>query len=110
MDDEPFFIAANDDFEFQQGWDTPALEILRDNPDVHVVGLYDGNPHTDFSTIALVRRSYIEYCSGVVDMPRRVQFPYQPAGKGRSETHAAPRPARVRMKCPSGFRAVLLST
>jgi hypothetical protein len=72
--DHRFFIGANDDFDFQPGWDTAALEAMIDG--VHVVGLNDGSPGCQFTTISLVRRSYIEQQSGVIDMPNRVNFPY----------------------------------
>lgn len=69
-----YFICANDDFDFKPHWDTEALREMVDGVDV--VGIHDGAPGCSFSTIALVRRSYIEEQSGVVDMPRRVQYPY----------------------------------
>lgn len=75
-DDSPFFIAANDDFDFQPGWDTAALAALGGG--AQVAALNDGSPSSNrFRTIALVRRSYIEQHSGVSDMPRRVFYPYR---------------------------------
>jgi glycosyltransferase involved in cell wall biosynthesis len=73
---EKFFIAGNDDFDFQPGWDKAALELLAD-PDIDVVGVDDGDPNTKYSTIAVVRRSYIEQRSGCIGYPGRVFYPYQ---------------------------------
>lgn len=72
--DHEFFICANDDFDFQPHWDSEALKQMVDGIDV--VAINDGAPACTFSTIALVRRSYIDEQSGVIDMPRRVQYPY----------------------------------
>jgi hypothetical protein len=71
----PFFIGANDDFDFQPGWDEVALAAMVDG--VAVVGLNDGAPGCGFTTISLVRRSYIDEQSGVIDMPNRVNYPYR---------------------------------
>ncbi len=76
-DDSPFFIGANDDFDFKPGWDTAALKEMRAMPWIRVVGIYDGNPSCDFSTISLIDRRYIEEQSGVIDMPNRVNYPYK---------------------------------
>lgn len=74
--DEPFFFPANDDFTFLSGWELGALGMLEEQSDLMVVGLSDGNPSTNYSTINIVRRSYIETASGVIDMPNRVLYPY----------------------------------
>lgn len=63
---EPFFIIANDDFNFTLGWDVAALEKM--NEGFSVVGLNDCISDS-FTQITLVRRSYIETQSGVVDEP-----------------------------------------
>lgn len=76
-DDSPLFVAANDDFNFRPGWDTESLAVMRSEPWVRVVGLNDGNPSCNFSTIALVDRRYIVEQSGVIDMPGRVFYPYK---------------------------------
>lgn len=73
---EPFFFHANDDFVFLKDWDKAPIEMLEANPDLMVVGCHDGNPKTNFWTISMVRRSYIEDQSGVVDIPNRVFYPY----------------------------------
>lgn len=62
---EPFFIIANDDFIFTKGWDTNALKAM---DGFSVVGLSDGHS-TAYTQITLVRRSYIQEQSGVVDDP-----------------------------------------
>lgn len=71
---DEFFVCANDDFEFTPGWDVEAMKVMNEGWDV--VGLDDDAPTCTFSTILLVRRSYIEKQSGVVDMPNRVMYPY----------------------------------
>lgn len=76
-DDADLFIGANDDFEFLADWDTEALKAMRSEPWVRVVGLHDSNPACNFSTISLIDRRYIEEQSGVIDMPGRVNYPYQ---------------------------------
>jgi hypothetical protein len=54
----------------------PAIKMLKDDMDAMVIGLSDGNPGTNYWTICMIRRSYIQDRSGVVDMPNRVFFPY----------------------------------
>jgi hypothetical protein len=75
-DDSPIFFHANDDFFFLPDWDVAPLKKLEENPDIGVLGVHDGNPATNFYTISFVRRSYIEDDSGVIDMPKRVFYPY----------------------------------
>jgi hypothetical protein len=75
-DDAPYFIGANDDFDFRPGWDVEAMKVM-ETPGVQVVGLFDGNPSCNYSTISLVERAYIEVHSGVIDMPGRVNYPYK---------------------------------
>jgi hypothetical protein len=70
--DDEFFVMGNDDFDFQDGWDIPALEAMTD---ADVVGINDGG--SGCNAIMLIRRSYIESESGVIDMPNRVLYPYQ---------------------------------
>jgi len=74
-DDEVAFH-ANDDFVFLDGWDVAPMQFLADNPDVMVLGAHDGNDQPSYSTISFFRREYIERFSGVVDMPKRVFYPY----------------------------------
>ena len=75
-DESDLFLAGNDDFDFQPGWDTAAIACLEHG--AMVACLNDGSLSPNrFKTVALVRRSYIEQHSGVVDMPNRVFFPYR---------------------------------
>lgn len=74
---EPIFFCANDDFFFVDGWDVAPRRFLEEYPEVMVVGVHDGNPHTRFYTVFFIRRKYIEEQSGVVDMPNRVFYPYK---------------------------------
>jgi glycosyltransferase involved in cell wall biosynthesis len=71
--DGEFFIIANDDFNFHEDWDVPALKAMED-PKIGVVGLNDGS-NTGFTAITLVRRKYIQEQSGVMDMPNTLYFP-----------------------------------
>jgi hypothetical protein len=74
-DDAPFFIGANDDFDFQPGWDVEALKVMAE-PGVQVVGVNDGAPNCRFTTISVVDRTYIHVHSGVIGMHNRVNYPY----------------------------------
>jgi hypothetical protein len=71
---DPVFLLANDDFDFQPGWDTAALAAM--TGPIKVVGVDDGSPTNRFSAIHVVARDYIETQSGVVDRPGRVLGPY----------------------------------
>lgn len=70
---EPFFIVANDDFNFHPNWDVPALAKMEDKS-IGVVGLNDGKSQR-FTTITLVRRDYIKEHSGVMDIPNTLYYP-----------------------------------
>jgi len=72
---EPFFIHANDDFEFLPEWDLIPLSMF-ERQDLMVVGLKQQENDNGGSAISMVRRKYIEEQSGVIDMPNRVFFPY----------------------------------
>ena len=74
--EEPIFFPANDDFLFLDGWDTAPLAMFEKFPDIGVLGVHDGNPKTSFTSVYMVRRSYIQEHSGVIDMPNRVLYPY----------------------------------
>lgn len=74
--DDPYFIGANDDFDFQPGWDVEAMRIM-DSSTAQVVGIHDGSPQCGFTTISLIDRRYIVEQSGVIDIPNRVNYPYQ---------------------------------
>ena len=68
---DEFILAGNDDFDFQQGWDTIALDAMNG---VDVVGIFDGRG-TDATMF--IRRSYIDEIGGVIDMPPgRLYYPY----------------------------------
>lgn len=73
---EEVFFHANDDFHFLEGWDAVPMQFLEEHPEVMVLGVHDGMPTPSYSTISFVRRGYIEQHSGVVDMPKRVFYPY----------------------------------
>ncbi len=68
---EPFFIIANDDFNFHSGWDIKALEAIQG---YGVCGLSDGFSK-QYTQITLVDRSYIETQSGVLDQPNTLYHP-----------------------------------
>lgn len=74
--DEEVFFHANDDFEFLASWDEAPMLFLAEHPEVMVLGAHDGMPTPSYSTISFIRREYIEELSGVVDMPKRVFYPY----------------------------------
>lgn len=71
-----FFIHANDDFEFTQGWDIGPIDMFMDQPKLMVVGLRQREQDRDGSAICMVRKSYIKDQSGVIDVPNRVFYPY----------------------------------
>ena len=72
---EPFFIHANDDFEFHKDWDVIPLSMFTGK--VMVVGMKQTEGDTHGSAISMVKREYIEDYSGVLDMPKRVFYPYK---------------------------------
>lgn len=73
---EPVFFWGNDDFYFLDGWDEAPMRKLSERPDISVLGVHDGNPHTKYYSMSFVRRKYIEEQSGVIGMPNRVMYPY----------------------------------
>lgn len=60
----PYFIFWNDDFKAHPHWDTKALEKMTDG--ISVVAINDGDPRqtTQWGTITLVRRSYVDDYGG----------------------------------------------
>lgn len=60
---QPYFLFGNDDFKFTKGWDK-ALDKMDDR--VSVVALNDGDPRgeTQWGTITLVKREYIDEQGG----------------------------------------------
>lgn len=73
---EPIGFTINDDFHFPDAWDVQPMKMMKNSPQIMVLGLHDGTPHVNYMTIHLIRREYIETQSGVVDMPNRVYYPY----------------------------------
>lgn len=98
VSDEPYYFPANDDFEFLPGWELGPLAMFEEDPGLMVCGVYDGNPGTNYSTINIVRRSYIETMSGVIDMPNRVLYPYH-HNYSDTEFHATAVKRGVWAKC-----------
>lgn len=74
ISESPFFLHANDDFEFLPDWSVQPLAMF-DTPHIMVVGVRE-QENTTFSAVCVARRSYIEKMSGVLDMPNRVFYPY----------------------------------
>ena len=74
--DEGIFFWGNDDFYFLKDWDKLPVEKMKENPNIGVLGVHDGNPQTKYHTISFIRRKYIEEQSGVIDIPNRVLYPY----------------------------------
>lgn len=72
----PFIIHANDDFEFHKDWDVIPLSMF-ERKDLMVVGLRQTESDTHGSAVSMFRRSYIDKESGVIDMPKRVFYPYK---------------------------------
>lgn len=72
---EPFWVHANDDFEFFPRWDEAPIEMFA-VIGVKVVGVPQRVEDTDCSAVCFGRRSYIDEDSGVIDMPKRVFYPY----------------------------------
>ncbi len=68
---EPFFMIANDDFNFHPGWDVKAMEKMTEG--VGVVGVNDGNDR--YTPITLVRRAYIQEFSGSPDTVNTLYYP-----------------------------------
>lgn len=73
--DEPIMFFCNDDFVFSDGWDLIPMKVLREKPEIMVLGVEDGLDNT-FTTLHFVRRKYIEEQSGVIDIPDRVFYSY----------------------------------
>lgn len=72
---EPFWFHANDDFCFLPNWDEAPLSMF-DRKEIMVVGAPQRPDDIDYSAICFGRRSYIDRMSGVIDMPKRVFYPY----------------------------------
>lgn len=72
---EPFWFHANDDFLFLPDWDRQPIAMF-ERPEVMVVGVKQRENDTDCSAICFGRKAYIDDFSGVIDMPKRVFYPY----------------------------------
>ena len=72
--EEPFFLHANDDFQFHKDWDEVPLSMF--TPPIMVVGLKQSETDNHGSAISMIAREYIEKQSGVIDIPNRVFYPY----------------------------------
>lgn len=75
VSDEPFWLHANDDFEFTHHWDEVPIAMF-EREDLMVVGLRQHESDRSGSAICMGRRRYIEQMSGVIDIPNRVFYPY----------------------------------
>jgi hypothetical protein len=75
LNKHPFFHTAPDDWEWQPGWFDACMKVFN-NPLTSVVSpkIFDGTHSNNNGFI--VRRSYIQTQSGVVDMPNTVFYPY----------------------------------
>lgn len=72
---EPFWMHANDDFEFLPNWDEHPISMF-ERKDLMVVGVPQNEADKTYSAICFGRRTYISEMSGVIDMPNRVFYPY----------------------------------
>lgn len=73
--EEPFWFHANDDFRFLPDWDEAPLSMFK-RKDLMVAGMKQREEDTSYSAICMARKKYIDTMSGVIDMPKRVFFPY----------------------------------
>lgn len=75
--DDPWIFTAADDLYPHRDWFSRALEWAK--PEHGVIGTNDiANPGVmagQHSTHSLIRRSYVERCSGVIDMPNTPMCP-----------------------------------
>ena len=75
----PYFFLGADDLRFTPGWLTMAVACMTDE-NIGIVGTVDSlMPRPNHSTHCLVRRRYIEQCSGCMDIPDIVLYPYRHA-------------------------------
>ena len=73
---EPFQIHINDDFEFLEHWDEVPIAMF-EREDLMVVGIRQTESDRHGSAISIWRKRYIDEMSGVIDMPKRVFYPYK---------------------------------
>lgn len=70
---EPYVFLSNDDVQYPEGWQEPALHILKSGA-AKVVGVNEG--HGRMTCFSMVERAYIEEHSGVYDKPSTLVHPY----------------------------------
>lgn len=69
---EPYVFLANDDLEFPEGWELPALRMIQAG--TPIVGVNEG--HNRMTCFSMVERAFIEDFSGVYDVPGQLVHPY----------------------------------
>jgi glycosyltransferase involved in cell wall biosynthesis len=69
---EPYNFLANDDLEFPEGWELPALALMDEWP---IVGVNEG--HNRMTCFSMVRRDFILEQSGVYDKRATLVHPYK---------------------------------
>lgn len=70
---EPYVFLANDDLEFVDGWELPALELIQSG--TPIVGVNEG--HGRMTCFSMVERQFIDDHSGVFDVPGQLVHPYK---------------------------------
>lgn len=70
---EPYVFLANDDLEFPEGWELPALAMIQGG--TPIVGVNEG--HGRMTCFSMVERQFIEDFSGVYDKPGTLVHPYK---------------------------------
>lgn len=84
---EPYFFVGADDLSYYPGWFSRAVSYMK--PGIGIVGTNDlANPRVmcgEHSTHMLIRRSYIDKHSGVIDEPDTVIHPGYPHEFGDDE-------------------------
>lgn len=70
---EPYVFLANDDLEFPEGWEIPALAMIQGG--TPIVGVNEG--HGRMTCFSMVERQFIEDFSGVYDKPGTLVHPYK---------------------------------
>ena len=70
---EPYVFLANDDCDYQEGWELPALRLIQSG--TPIVGVNEG--HGRMTCFSMVERAFIEEYSGVFDRPGTLVHPYK---------------------------------
>lgn len=68
---EPYVFLSNDDVTYPDGWELPALELVKEFP---IVGVNEG--HGRMTCFSMVERAFIEEHSGVFDKPATLVHEY----------------------------------